>query len=367
MKHGLIFSWAENAEGRMVHVDDVPRGKECGCVCPCCHEKLLARHGEVKGHGFAHHSESRGANLKICYEVTMYKLAEQIIQTEKRIHTSPYHGIFKETDICFKEVKIDSQYERDDKQPDVIATTEDGKQYLIEFVFEHKVQHKKAIDYKSLTCLEVDLSNQSLETLESFLLSSSDNRNWLNNEVYFSQIEATYRESGKIVRVVCEEECKQCRLKNDCCAVKEKDLYSPLIVKNSGKEYCLCKTELYERRLQELESRIKEEELFRQERFQREQEQKQLQEKRHENREKEESEDLDYLLEYLATKCVPQRNATRNEDIAPNLRSCFICEKNLSWKNRDGWANCGPFETYGLPERINPNRAVKCPWFEKKK
>ena len=29
----FIFSWAENAEGRMVHVDSVPRGLRCGCTC----------------------------------------------------------------------------------------------------------------------------------------------------------------------------------------------------------------------------------------------------------------------------------------------------------------------------------------------
>ena len=155
MARDFIFSWAENADGRMVHVDDVPRGLQCGCVCPNCHERLVARHGDVKEHGFAHHSDNRGANLNICYQVVMYKLAEQIIQTQKRIHTPSYYGIFKESDIEFKDVRIDSRYEREDKQPDVIATTYDNKQYLIEFVFQYKVQHKQTFDYKNLTCLEV--------------------------------------------------------------------------------------------------------------------------------------------------------------------------------------------------------------------
>ena len=75
-----IFSWAENAEGKLVHVDSVPRGLECGCVCPYCHERLLARHGDVREHGFAHHSETRQATLDICYKVVLYKLAEQIVQ-----------------------------------------------------------------------------------------------------------------------------------------------------------------------------------------------------------------------------------------------------------------------------------------------
>ena len=212
MAQGFVFSWAENAEGKMVHVDDVPRGLNCGCTCPNCHETLLARHGEVNEHGFAHHSETRGANLKICYMVIMYKLAEQIVQTKKRIHAPSYYGIFKETDIEFEDVIIDSQYEREDKQPDVIATTKDGKQYLIEFVFKYKVQHKQALDYKNLTCIEIDLSNQSLESLEKFLLSSSEDRKWLNSEDYFNRIEETYHKAGKAVNIVNEAEFENCNL-----------------------------------------------------------------------------------------------------------------------------------------------------------
>ena len=39
---------------------------------------------EKNEHGFAHHSDTRGANLNICYMVILYKLAEQIIQTKKK-------------------------------------------------------------------------------------------------------------------------------------------------------------------------------------------------------------------------------------------------------------------------------------------
>lgn len=40
----LIFSWAEDADGKMVHVDSVRQGLSCGCSCPYCHERLMARH-----------------------------------------------------------------------------------------------------------------------------------------------------------------------------------------------------------------------------------------------------------------------------------------------------------------------------------
>ncbi len=336
MARDFIFSWAENADGRMVHVDDVPRGLQCGCVCPNCREKLVARHGDVKEHGFAHHSDNRGANLNICYQVVMYKLAEQIIQTRKRIHLPSYYGIFRERDVEFKDVRIDSRYEREDKQPDVIATTNDDKQYLIEFVFLYKVQHKHALDYKNLTCLEVDLSNQSLETLERFLLESAEDRKWLNNEDYFTRIDEIYRKAGKAVRVVCESECVQCELSDDCCAVMK--AHSPLVIENSGNRYRLCKIELYEQEKEALRLRKKEEEEERQEMLAWQQEQRRLQEERQRKRER--------------------------PSIDPSQRSCFNCQSNLSWANRGGWANCGCYITLGLPkQRVKPDHAEQCPRF----
>ena len=34
MSDERIFSWAEDAHGRMAHVDNVPRGLKCNCFCP---------------------------------------------------------------------------------------------------------------------------------------------------------------------------------------------------------------------------------------------------------------------------------------------------------------------------------------------
>lgn len=229
MGNNFVFSWAEDAQGKMVHVDDVPRGLACGCVCPCCREKLLARHGDIKEHGFAHHSDNRGANLDICYRVVLYKLAEQIIQTRKKIHAPSYYGIFKEKDIEFVDVKIDGRYEREDKQPDVIATTKDNQQYIIEFTFDYKVQHKQAIDYKNLNCLEINLSNQTLESVEKFLLEENKDRIWFNNQEYFNSTEPRYEKANKRIKVKNEDECKECELYYSCVGVKSKESGSILV------------------------------------------------------------------------------------------------------------------------------------------
>ena len=53
MNDEFVFSWAENANGEMVHVDSVPKGTACNCFCPHCKEPLIARNkGEIRKHGF---------------------------------------------------------------------------------------------------------------------------------------------------------------------------------------------------------------------------------------------------------------------------------------------------------------------------
>lgn len=53
------LSWGESAE-RMLHISEVPSGLACGCRCPECHERLVARKGTKQAHNFAHYS-TRGS------------------------------------------------------------------------------------------------------------------------------------------------------------------------------------------------------------------------------------------------------------------------------------------------------------------
>ena len=56
MAKSLKIPWGlRAATGTMVHVDDVPNGNACGCVCPSCGAALQARNGGTKiAHHFAH-------------------------------------------------------------------------------------------------------------------------------------------------------------------------------------------------------------------------------------------------------------------------------------------------------------------------
>lgn len=367
MGNEFVFSWAENQEGRMVHVDDVPRGLQCGCVCPNCREPLLARHGKINEHGFAHHSDTRGANLKICYMVILYKLAEQIIQTKKRIHAPSYYNIFPEKVIEFVEVQIDSSYEREDKQPDVIATTKDGKQYLIELTFDYKVQRKQAVDYKNMNCLEIDLSRQRLETVEHFLLDDNTDRKWLNNQDYFENIEARYKQANKLISVKSEVECENCELKSSCVGVKLKYSSTPMTINNSGHEYRLCKQEQYIIELQAYRNQKEKEFEYRrlfEERVRIYKNQKE-QKRNLQNREStiNEGDTQDLIMNHNETKDDVDLSVSPLE---PNDRTCFMCSSNLSWANRNGYANCGRYISLGVPKNTPPDYAKTCKGFSQK-
>lgn len=360
MSNDFIFSWAEDANGNLVHVDTVPRGVLCNCICPCCKEQLLARHGDINCHGFAHQSTKRRANLKICYMVTLYKLAEQIVQMRKRIHTPSYYGIFKENDIQFVDIKIDNRFEREDKQPDVIATTFEGRQYIIEFIFEYKTQHKKAIKYNNLIFLEVDLSNQNLESLEDFLLSSANDRTWVNNTYYFDQLEEVYRKHGKAIKVVSMDECQNCTIASSCCAVKSKFEYNvPLNIYNNGQIYRICKTDEFHRIQKEQEQR----------RLLEEQRRKESEDARFVNCMKEKSStiQINQITSHKPQEIYQAQLINKSECDNLSTRTCYDCKMNLTHMNKGGLAYCGSHSSLKTPLRPNPDYAKNCTKFRKLK
>lgn len=361
MYYEKVFSWAENAEGKMVHVDTVPNGKHCGCVCPNCHEQLVARQGDVNAHGFAHLSHDRGANLEICYKVTMLKLAEQIIETHKRIHVPSYYGIYKETDIEFIDVKIDFHFEREDRQPDVIATTKENQKYLIVFSFDDNIRHKQSFDYDNLTCLSVNLIKQKLNSLENFLLTSSEDKHWINNDIYFRGIEAKYQAKGKLVKLVPDEECQECKIRRSCCAVMLPDygFRTPLIIKNNGQPFRLCKTEKYTQELKEYCKQQEEDRICREENHRKWEEPFLI---------KREQESMLRIETHSGNQIINKDLLEWSDvDEINTERTCFDCEMNLDWACKDGWAHCAIRSGESHFGRVSSEQAKQCSCFTKKK
>ena len=69
--------------GRTAHIDDVPNGARCGCVCPQCKQALIAKNGgQERAHHFAHEG---GADCEGGTETSLHLAAKQIVADQKRL------------------------------------------------------------------------------------------------------------------------------------------------------------------------------------------------------------------------------------------------------------------------------------------
>lgn len=82
------LAWAKSAEGRLVHVTDVPRGKACNCACPACDQPLIAKpgHGYRRPH-FSHGVVSECSEAPSLAKIVINLLARQVLQDVAQLPT----------------------------------------------------------------------------------------------------------------------------------------------------------------------------------------------------------------------------------------------------------------------------------------
>lgn len=74
--HDRMVVFAEDELGHLIHVDATRRGKACHCRCLACGEALIARHGDIKAHSFAHES---GTECQYAMDAMLSRLAKELI------------------------------------------------------------------------------------------------------------------------------------------------------------------------------------------------------------------------------------------------------------------------------------------------
>lgn len=78
------------ADGSLAHVEDVPRGAACGCVCPACERPLVAKQGDVRVPHFAHAADF---DCEYAVEAALH-LAAMDILARRRTLTLPASAPF---------------------------------------------------------------------------------------------------------------------------------------------------------------------------------------------------------------------------------------------------------------------------------
>jgi len=149
-------------EGRLVHIDEVEKGMACNCTCPSCHAQMVARHGKMKVHHFAHYKAEPCVSG---YQTAVHMRAKDILLEMKKIALPKYSfrmyektfGVNTST-VTIANVELEKKV--DTIIPDIIVTTAKGQKIFVEIYVTHKVddEKKKKIEALGIPAIEINLS-----------------------------------------------------------------------------------------------------------------------------------------------------------------------------------------------------------------
>lgn len=184
MSNKAYLTWALNQEGNLVHVDEVPNGNDCGCVCPHCKSRLCAKNGgdeKIMIHHFAHLS---GADCVGAVESALHKMAKDILLETKCVYLPDRFDGRKGSLHHFDRVEVEF-YDKDTRlRPDSIGYNGDDNLW-VEFKRTHAVDTKKKgkIISAHIDCIEIDLNGCPLDPIavKEFLINSSERRMWIRD------------------------------------------------------------------------------------------------------------------------------------------------------------------------------------------
>ncbi|MCQ2589003.1 MAG: hypothetical protein MJ179_01130 [Treponema sp.] len=188
-----ILAYAFNSENKLVHIDSVKNGLECGCICPGCKEKLVAKNdGKVREHHFAHVS---GNDCGIGYQTIRHIWGKELIVANLLVPVAlnGKKGFIKTNQIGMEITLSDLNI-----IPDVFARA--GLQFdymglsfttdvplIVEIYVTHKVDDEKAAIIKKagIPAIEIDLSKSTAMTKEELAKDLSNQENWniINDKV----------------------------------------------------------------------------------------------------------------------------------------------------------------------------------------
>lgn len=220
------LTYGKNQEGRLVHIEDVPSGLECNCVCPECGVKLIARKGKKNQKHFAH---ANGADCAGARMTALHMLAQQIIQEEKKIRKPWFKDYCKDPskEIYFESVLLEQRFKTTEinRRPDCVGIIKNGdKQYevWIEVKVKHAIDEDKRNDIIKLDaiCMEIDLSSLLTErytedSVRKALFDVYDNKEWINYPQLFRKNAIVKQKKEEEERIKREQEKEKTRLEEE--------------------------------------------------------------------------------------------------------------------------------------------------------
>lgn len=181
--HKPKLTYAINKEGKLVHVNTVPNGNKCGCLCPNCKSELCAKNsGEIMEHHFAH---IHGDECEGAVETALHIMAKEVLQETKQL-LHPKIRIAHEPKIVNYE-KVDVEYfdKETNLRPDCVGFY-NNRQIWIEFKVSHKLDYNKIrkIIESKIDCIEIDLNGCKLDynSVKEWITNKEEKIKWICNK-----------------------------------------------------------------------------------------------------------------------------------------------------------------------------------------
>lgn len=225
------------------------RGLNCNCICPGCHDILLAKMGNKNIPHFAH--KNAECDIKVAHETALHIMAKDIIQEYKTMSFPPMYIEFVDTNlyknlseekiqiykhhirqkfeaITSKNVFFDTislEKKVSDVIPDIVAT-KNGRICLIEIAVYHKIDKEKAkkIFDLNLPTIEIDLSEFTSKqfnknSLKELIINSIENKSWIHNP----KLNSKAKEAENFYQKLIEEVDNQLEIESEFQRQQEKE------------------------------------------------------------------------------------------------------------------------------------------------
>lgn len=148
-------------DDKLVHINDVPKGLACNCLCPHCKTTLIARKGNKKAKHFAHYNR---AECNHGTESALHLMAKSILAQSLKVYV-PFvpkteYDFSKRGRVMAFERAVPEEHLSDTVRGDVVLYN--GASFLnVELKVTHAVDLKKMTELFNLgiPTVEVDLSD----------------------------------------------------------------------------------------------------------------------------------------------------------------------------------------------------------------
>jgi hypothetical protein len=158
----VALPYGLGADGRLVAIGEVARGKACDCVCPGCRRPLVARKALKIRHHFAHAANAVCAGG---FESMLHLLAKELIEKHRSIVVpeaavsvgETHRHISPARTLPLSNIRLEQWI--GGLRPDIVADF-DGHDLIIEIAVTHKAEETKLEELRrrGAPAIEIDLS-----------------------------------------------------------------------------------------------------------------------------------------------------------------------------------------------------------------